>query len=102
MTCDVANMFEKDSSLLTGPYKLFFNNPEFECSHQMIRSLPFTFVKLLVVEVDTPLPEKYLKSICANAACAENNHIRSIQLCGHLFVVPQGSKLNNFVKQLIY
>ena len=34
MCCDVADLIAKDSSLLNGPHKAFFENPQFECSHQ--------------------------------------------------------------------
>ena len=32
MICDVKNYIDKDPTLLKGPHKIFFNNPEFECS----------------------------------------------------------------------
>ena len=33
MICDVKSHIAKDPTLLNGPHKIFFNNPEFECSH---------------------------------------------------------------------
>ena len=33
MCCDVADLIAKDGSLLNGPHKAFFENPQFECSH---------------------------------------------------------------------
>jgi hypothetical protein len=56
MICDVKQHIAKDPSLAEGRYKIFFNQPEFECSHQMIRSLPFDFVNDLRVGVETNLP----------------------------------------------
>ena len=83
MCCDVADLIAKDGSLLNGPHKAFFENPQFECSHQMIRSLPFSFVEKLKLKENTPLPGKYLKSLRSDAARAEKNHIHSIQLWRH-------------------
>ena len=36
MICDVKQALVKDPSLSVGRYKVFFNKPEFVCSHQMI------------------------------------------------------------------
>ena len=51
MICNVKQVLQKDPSLVVGRYKVFFNKPELVCSHQMIRSLPFNFVKQLTVGV---------------------------------------------------
>ena len=56
MICGVKQHIAKDPSLTEGRYKIFFNQPEFECSHQMIRSLPFDFVNDLKIGVEMNLP----------------------------------------------
>ncbi len=43
MKCNVTQALLKDPSLSAGRYKVFFNKPEFVCSHQMIHSLLFDF-----------------------------------------------------------
>ena len=80
MICDVKQHIAKDPSLAEGRYKIFFNQPEFECSHQMIRSLPFDFVNDLRVGVETNLPRDYIKAVRLDAVRAETNHVGSIQL----------------------
>jgi hypothetical protein len=101
MCCDVADLIAKDGSLLNGPHKAFFENPQFECSHQMIRSLPFSFVEKLKLKENTPLPGKYLKSLRSDAARAEKNHIRSIQLWRHRgYLIP--GKNWKVGKRLVY
>ena len=80
MICDVKQALSKDPLLSVGLYKVFFNNPEFVCSHQMIRSLPFDFVKQLTVGVKTNLPRDFIKSVQDDALGSETNHIQSIQL----------------------
>jgi len=80
MICDVKQALGKDPSLSVGRYKVFFNKPEFVCSHQMIQSLPFDFVKQLTVGVETNLPWDFIKAVRNDALRAETNHIRSIQL----------------------
>ena len=80
MICDVKQALGKDPSLSEGWYKVFFNKPEFLCSHQMIQSLPFKFVEQLKVGVETNLPCDYIKAVQNDALRAETNHIQSIQL----------------------
>jgi hypothetical protein len=80
MICDVKQALGKDPSLSVGRYKVFFNKPEFVCSHQMIQSLPFDFVKQLKVGVETNLPRDFMKAVRNDAQRAETTHIRSIQL----------------------
>jgi hypothetical protein len=80
MICDVKQALVKDPSLSVGRYKVFFNKPEFVCSHQMIRSLTFEFVKQLKVGADTNLPWDFIKAVQNDALRAETNHIQSIQL----------------------
>ena len=80
MICDVKQALLKDPSLSGGRYKFFFNKPEFLCSHQMIRRLPFDFVKKLSVGVETNLPRDFIKSVRNDALRATTSHIRSIQL----------------------
>ena len=80
MIWDVKQALVKDPSLSVGRYKVFFNKPEFVCSHQMIRSLPFKFVKQLTVGVESNLPQDFIKAVQNDALRAETNHIRSIQL----------------------
>ena len=92
---------KKDKSLLNGKFKLFFNKSEFECSHQMICSLPFKFVSNLKFGEDTPLPQEYLKSLHADAAHAKKNHIRSIQLWKHSAFVEDKLPLH-LEKNLVY
>jgi len=70
----------KDPSLSVGRYKVFFNKPEFVCSHQMIQSLPFNFVEKLTVGGETNLPWDFIKAVSNDALRAETNLIRSIQL----------------------
>ena len=102
MICDVKNFIDKDPTLLTGPHKIFFNNPEFECSHQMIRSLPFQFVNKLVEGVATDLPRDYIKSIRRDVLNAECNHIRSITLWRSVAHLDFFKKRNPMTKSLIY
>ena len=102
MICDVKNFIDKDPTLLTGPHKIFFNNPEFECSHQMIRSLPFQFVNKLVEGVATDLPRDYIKSIRRDVLNAECNHIRSITLWRSIAHLDVFKKRNPMTKSLIY
>jgi hypothetical protein len=80
MICDVKQALVKDPSLSVGWYKFFFNKPGFVCSHQMIQSLPFDFVKRLTVGVETNLPLDFIKAVQNDALRAELNHIQSIQL----------------------
>ena len=80
MKCDVSQVLLKEPSLSAGRFKVFFNKPDFVCSHQMIRSLPFDFVKQLKVGKDTNLPREFIKAVRNDASRAETNHIRSIQL----------------------
>ena len=80
MICNVKQILQKDPSLGVGRYKVFFNKPEFVCSHQMIQSLPFDFVKQLKVGVETNLPWDFIKAVQNYALRAETNHIQSIQL----------------------
>ena len=80
MICDVKRALLKDPSLSVGRYKVFFNKPEFVCSHKMIHSLPFEFVKQLTVGVEINFPRDFIKAVQIDALCAETNHIRSIQL----------------------
>jgi hypothetical protein len=80
MICDVKSALVKEPSLSVGRYKVFFNKPEFVCSHQMIRSLPFDFVRKLKVGVETNLPRDFIKGVRHDAERAETNNIRSIQL----------------------
>ena len=47
---------------------------------QMIRSLPFDFVKKLSVGVETNLPQDFIKSVRNDALRATTNHICSIKL----------------------
>ena len=63
MICNATEALVKDPSLSVGRYKVFFNKPEFICSHQMIRSLPFDFVKQLTVDVETNLPRDFIKAV---------------------------------------
>jgi hypothetical protein len=74
MKCDVTQALLKDLSLRAGRYKVFFKKPEFVCSHQMIRSLPFEFVKQLKVGADTNLPWDFIKAVRNYALRAETNH----------------------------
>jgi hypothetical protein len=80
MICDVKQALVKDPSLSVGRYKVFFNKPEFVCSHQMIQSLPFDFVKHLKVGEATKLPREFMKAVKNDALRAKTTHIRSIQL----------------------
>ena len=80
MICNVKQILQKDQSLGVGRYKYFFNKPEFLCSHQMIRSLPFDFVKQSKVGAVTNLPWDFIKAVQNDSLRAETNHIRSIQL----------------------
>ncbi len=59
---------------------VFFNKPEFVCSHQMIQSLPFDVVNQLKVGVETNLPRDFVKAVQNDSLRAETNHICSIQL----------------------
>ena len=54
----------------------------------------------LVVGVETPLQEKYFKCIRADASHAEKNHIRSVQIWRHRFIIQLDG--DNFVHQRIY
>ena len=67
----------------------------------MIRCLPFSFVEKLKLKENTPLPGKYLKSIRSDAARAEKNHIRSIQLWHHIGYLISGKNWK-VGKQLVY
>jgi hypothetical protein len=78
--CDVKQALLKDPTLSVGWYKVFFDKPEFVCSHQMILSLPFDFVKKLTVGVETNLPRDLIKSVRNDALRAETNHKQSIRL----------------------
>ena len=99
MICDVKKVIDKDPTLLqTGPHKIFFNNPEFECSHQMIRSLPFQFVNKLSKGVATDLPRDYIKSIRRDVLNAECNHIRSITLWRSMAQIYFIKKRNHMMK----
>ncbi len=74
-------MWEVDSSKRLQLGHLFTTIlSQFVCSHQMIRSLPFDFVKQLKVGADTNLPQDFIKAVRNDASRAETNHIRSIQL----------------------
>ena len=75
MICNVKQALLKVPLLSVGRYKVFFNKPEFVCSHQMIHSLPFDFVKKLKVGVESNLPRDFIKSVWNTALCAETNHI---------------------------
>ena len=78
MICDVKQALLKDPSLSGGRYRFFFNKPEFLCSHQMICSLPFDFVKKMSVGVETNLPRDFIKSVQNDALRATTSHICSI------------------------
>ena len=78
--CDVKQALLKDPSLSVGRYKVFYNKPKFVCSHQMICSLPFDFVKNLKVGIETNLPQDFIELVQNYALRAEENHIQSIQL----------------------
>ncbi len=75
MKCDVTQVLLKEPSLSAGRFKVFFNKPEFVCSHQMICSLPFEFVKQLKVGAATNLPWDFIKAVQNDALRAETNHI---------------------------
>lgn len=102
MICDVKNLVQKDPTLLHGPHKIFFNNPEFECSHQMIRSLPFQFVNKLEIGVATDLPRDFIKSVCRDVIFAKVNHICSIQLWRSLSYLSEEKEGINLSKKMIY
>ena len=78
MRCETGSL--KDPSLSVGRYKVCLNKPEFLCSHQMIHSLLFDFVRKLKVGVESNLPRTLIKSVRNAALCVEMNHIGSIQL----------------------
>ena len=78
MICDVKQALLKDPSLSGGGYKVFFNKPKFLCSHQMIRSLPYDFVKKMSVGVETNLPRDLIKSVQNDTLCATTSRICSI------------------------
>ena len=80
MICDVKQALLKDPSLSGGWYSFFFNKTKFLCSHQMIHSLQFDFVKKMSVGVETNLPWDFIKSVQNDALHATTSHIRSIQL----------------------
>jgi hypothetical protein len=80
MKCNVTQVLLKEPSLSAGQFKVFFNKQEFICSHQMICSLPFQFIKQLKVGADTNLPRDYIKAVQNDAQRAVMNRIRSIQL----------------------
>ena len=63
MICDVKQALLKDPLLSAGRYKVFFNRPEFVCSHQIIQSLIFEFVTKLTVGVETNLPRDFIKAV---------------------------------------
>ena len=73
MRCEIAHL--KNPLLSVGRYKVFFNKPEFVCSHQMIHSLPFDFVEKMTVGVETNLPWDFIKSVQNDALGEETNHI---------------------------
>ncbi len=75
MKCNVTQILLKEPSLSAGQFKVFFNKPEFVCSHQIIRSLPFKFFKQLKVGADTNLPWDFIKAVQNDASRAETNHI---------------------------
>ncbi len=70
MICDVKQALLKDPLLSVGGYKVFSKKPKFLCSHQMIHSLMFDFVKNLTVDVETNLPRDSNKSVQNDALCA--------------------------------
>ena len=92
--CDVKQHIAKDPSLAEGRYKIFFNQPEIECSHQMIRSLQFDFVNDLRIGVETNLPWDYNKAVRSDAVRAETNHVCSIQLWRSVVIDFSAKKKN--------
>ena len=80
MICNVKQVLLKNPSFSEGRYMVLFNKPKFECSHQMICSLPFDLGKNLKVGVETNLPQDFIESVRSDEVCAETNHIQSIQL----------------------
>jgi len=76
---------KKRSSLLTGEFKSFFEKPTFECSNQMVTSLPFDFVEKLRVGKDVVLPKKWRNDVKNDAVMSESNNIKSIQLWRHIY-----------------
>ncbi len=80
MKCDVTQVLLKEPSLSAGKFKDFFNKPEFVCSHQIICSLPFEFVKQLKVGAYNNLPRNFIKAVRNDALRAVMHHIRSIEL----------------------
>ena len=86
MTCNVNDMIKKNPSLLTGPYKSFFEKPTFECSNSLVTSLPFGFVEKLRVGKDTPLPKTWRNTVKNDAIQSESNNIKSIQLWRHRMI----------------
>ncbi len=99
MICNVTQALLKDPSLSAGRFKVFFNKPEFVCSHQMILSLPFKFFKQLKVGADTNLPRDFIKAVQNDASRAETNHIRSIKLWRRIAI---NVSYKNKVQKLIY
>ncbi len=80
MKYNVTQILLKEPSLKAGQFNVFFKEPEFVCSHQMICTLPFEFVKQLKVGEDTNLPQDFIKAVQNYALCAVTNYIQSIQL----------------------
>jgi len=83
MRCKVDDIIKKNPSVLKGPHKSFYENPNFECSNAMITSLPFEFVKKLRVGTPHSLPPDWLRALRNDAKSAESSNIKSIQLWCH-------------------